>query len=118
MLELDRRQFLQSSCAAAAVAVVGLPAAFAEPRYKVMEDFVVGGFVKVGDDPWEHKEASYRAGDMVTERDLSLSPGADSEAYFTNLALNQGLVAPMGATTISLGLGGDQPLFDQVYLLT
>ena len=82
MLKLNRRQFLQSSCAAAAVAFAGIPAlaiayetsgpeeaASLEPRIRLVEDFQIRGYRSTEFD------RDYVVGQVLTKEDIdSVSP--------------------------------------------
>lgn len=86
-MKLNRRQFLQSSCAAAAVAVAGVPAlaiayetsgpeeaASLAPRIRLVDDFQIRGYSNGGPRSTEF-DRDFEIGQVLTKEDVdSVSP--------------------------------------------
>ena len=99
MLKLSRRQFLQSSCAAGVVAVVGIPVLTSGPeeaaslgrRIRVVSDFQIRGYTN-GDGPGL-SDRDFEIGQIVTKEDVDTTAcGFDPESpgFFETL-VEQGL---------------------------
>ncbi len=108
MLKLNRRQFLQSSCAVAAVAVVGVPvlagafetsgpeeAASFTGRVRLVDDFQIRGYSNDGGPTYVDRR--FEIGQILTKEDVDYTSGYPYDptvpGFFENL-VDWGVAVP------------------------